>query len=200
MASWLQNLSENTGYGSQVDFYDFTGGSVGDRKHLANLHTLLMDFPEEGTAALLGELVDIIGVGDEEAVEILLGQREYLTRNPSDAEHIVDMHRRLKNTHAIAPDRDTGRIETLTVHLEAEKHYTPQYRSQHGVSFMLHYRDNLRYVAAVERHVDKFAELLAYRTLRGITVTGEGHGKVDRFDENDFQEYLAHGPLGDGSL
>lgn len=198
MASELQALADHAGYGEEVDFADFVGAE--GKEHLANLHSLLMEFPEDGQAKLLGELVDIVGIGDKEAVTILLGHREYLIRNPLDAEQVVDMHRRLKNTHAIAPDPETGRITTLVAHLDAERHYTPQYRSQNGVSFMLHYRDNLRYVAAVERHVDRLAELLAYRSMRGITVHGEGYAKVDGFDEEDFHEYLNHGALGNGML
>lgn len=178
-----------------TDKYKLLYSDKVSHEYVSRLHSLALYFDESGDNKFFRELVEYVGVLDEEAVKSLCHYREYLLRHQEDTEAVVIMHRALEKQGVIAGE--DGSYSTMEEHLKAQAHYTQQYRAQHGVSGMVHYISNRVYINAVERHADRLTELLAYRDERGISLT---EVKTDRFDEEDFQSYLSHGPVADGYL
>lgn len=102
----------------------------------------------------------------------------------------------LVNKLTVEREQD-GRIPTLDAHLKAQQHYERFRMQRSAYSLVPQYSKNREYVAMVERHADHIDALLRYRADRGLESSGKGPAALD---EDDFAEYLSHGPIAEGLL
>jgi hypothetical protein len=141
-------------------------------------------------------LVNQLEAGNRNVVRAFYAHRDEYEKHPA----LVSLHTWLIESlisRGVVRQEADGSIPTLSIHLKAREHYERHRMARPAYGLVSSYENNAEYLSMVERHADHIDALLRYRADRGLESAAEGPSPLD---EEDFAEYLSHGPVAEGML